>query len=542
MLIRKRNTALATHEKALEKQKNEVITAGNKYKQEKFAAEQANKADKAIHEAQARKTQNEYKIANENYEKLLAEQPALQRKAQAEYSQNIVKNAENLEKNFSKNAKFVSDELNTDFFIDESINKTGLGGSREANQAIRSIKSIFPNGEYIGGRELSKRYKALEDAIQRSNPEVKTILSNFKNHLADRLPAILESSVAYQKISPILQKSLSKDVQTILGEIHFAGKGNEAFKSTLIKNALHNAENVIKNEVSPASFMQKLESGELAGNIANKILTVEDFLHDIPKGTLKKLEKEGTLPVVFNEATKKHAYFVHELRSEIQKKLSRYELKANEAARKASQKLRKEAKLTLGTAAEISPIELPPQTPSQASFVPQSGPIPPQTPLPISKPALLSNPTPPTALPFTPQPTPNLPPPQGFAERTGQALEQNLLGGKNLVNNPITKLAGLKYLFGKAALPAEAAYLGLKGLTSPGQAGQLARAGVERGGIVAIERMAQKYPSYNNGILENPQDRRSLNKEIEDDYNISLEQKAILQSKINRGKPLQAKL
>jgi len=79
-------------------------------------------------------------------------------------------------------------------------------------------------------------------------------------------------------------------------------------------------------------------------------------------------------------------------------------------------------------------------------------------------------------------------------------------------------------------------------LTSPTAAGEAVRASFKQAGIQAIDMWAQKYPSYHNGILENPQERRSLTKEVEDDSEIPIEQKAIIQSKINRGKPLQDRL
>ena len=82
----------------------------------------------------------------------------------------------------------------------------------------------------------------------------------------------------------------------------------------------------------------------------------------------------------------------------------------------------------------------------------------------------------------------------------------------------------------------------MKGLTSPTAAGQVARQTFQQGGIEAIASWAQKYPSFHDGILDNPQDRRSLTKEVEDDFSIPLEQKAIIQSKINRGKPLDQRL
>ena len=165
-----------------------------------------------------------------------------------------------------------------------------------------------------------------------------------------------------------------------------------------------------------------------------------------------------------------------------------------------------------------------------------------QTPANPLRSNLAAQPPVPTPNTFTPQPEPTLPTPQGSAEHAGDFLERNLFGGNTLTNNPLTKLAGLKYLAGKAALPIEAAYVGAKSLTSPTIGGQVARMGFRQGGIQAIEALAQKYPSYNNGVLENPLERRSLTKEIENDQEIPIEQKAIMQSKINRGQPLSSNL
>jgi hypothetical protein len=91
-------------------------------------------------------------------------------------------------------------------------------------------------------------------------------------------------------------------------------------------------------------------------------------------------------------------------------------------------------------------------------------------------------------------------------------------------------------------MPSAAAYAGLKGLTSPTAGGALARMTFKQGGVQAIVSWAQKYPSYHDGVLENPQERRSLTREIEDDPDMPLEQKAIIQSKVNRGKPLEGNL
>jgi hypothetical protein len=237
----------------------------------------------------------------------------------------------------------------------------------------------------------------------------------------------------------------------------------------------------------------------------------------------------------------------------LQNRLARYEIKAMESARAASQKLGKDVKKTYGLSPSISepspptpftPINLPHAPADLAPVAPIQLPPPVNPPSTLSipqKPTLMAEPNAPQAHQFMPQPEPNLAPAIGSAERTGDLLEKNLLGGKGVVNNAM-KLAGLKYLLGSSALPAEAAYLGLKGLTSPSGMGKAIRMTFKQGGIEAINSWAQQYPSYHDGILDNPQERRSLTKEIEDDAEIPLEQKAIFQSKINRGKPLQARL
>ncbi len=106
----------------------------------------------------------------------------------------------------------------------------------------------------------------------------------------------------------------------------------------------------------------------------------------------------------------------------------------------------------------------------------------------------------------------------------------------------LAKLAGVP--LAKVAAGGAALATGAKALTSPTVAGQALRTGLEQGArlVSVIDSMAQKYPSYRDGVLEDPQERRSLTKEIEDNRQMSPEDKAVYQSKVNRGKPLQERL
>jgi hypothetical protein len=176
----------------------------------------------------------------------------------------------------------------------------------------------------------------------------------------------------------------------------------------------------------------------------------------------------------------------------------------------------------------------------EAPIFPEAPTAPMDIPSPV-KPQMVESPQSPIAQNFIPDQAPSLPVAEGGAERLGDFFEKPLLQGKGNMNN-LLKLGALKYALGSAAVPLEAgaaaAYGAGKLLTAPGQVGQAARLSFKTAGIEAIQAMAEKYPSYHDGILENPQERRSLTKEIENDSEIPIEQKAIIQSKVNRGKSI----
>lgn len=539
----------------------EVLNLKNQYEAAKVqrTGDQAKLAHDYKIAKQATDSQNalelqKYHTEKSNYDALVKKTPELQRAAQAEHGKNVVETAKEIERSFPKTSTISTDDLHVANFIEDSIDKTGLGGSREANQAKRFLQSVFPEGEILSGREISKGYKAIEEAIQRSSPEVQTILNDFKAHLGQRLPAILEDSVVHSRIVPLLKKTLKNDVKTILNEITFVGTGSDKVKNHLMNLASSNADNLIKRNIQSGNFISRMQSGELANEIARKVVTVEDFLPNLSKSNIQQLNKEGLYNIVFDEAKRKHAYFVEELTQNLQKKFGKYEIKALEVARNESKKAGQAFKKTIGLAEPV-PSPVSPVKPMAQPYPTEPAPlaevaapqIPPQIQQPgqLSKPSrpnLMNEPSPPTPQAFNPLAEPSLPPAQGISDMAGDLLEKKLLGGNTLANNSLTKLAGLKYLLGKSALPAEAGYGALKGLTSPTAAGEAARMTFKQGGIQAIQSWMQKYPSFHNGILENPQDRRSLTKEIEDDYEIPIEQKAIIQSKVNRGMPLQARL
>jgi len=526
--------------------KNEANVAKSQRSADASRLEAEYKAAKSAAEAETRRLQDEFKFAQSQYKESLKNLPKLQQEAQQEFSKNALRNVEQIEGAFPKNSRIITDQLGTLEFIQESINSTGFAGSREGAQASRVLKSLFPEGEILTAKELGKKYQAIEEAIQRASPEVQGILNQFKEHLGKRLPSILEDSIAYTKIMPALEKGLQTDISSILKQMPLTASRRESFS----RMAQMNLKNAMR-EISPEKFVEKIQSGELNAFLSDRILTAEEMLGQLGMNT-KMLKKQGLLDIIKNQNSidSNHNFFLNELTKKLENRIARSEIKVMEAAKEASKKLKRDVRKTYGLAEPIEPPSPPVapegvEMPSAPSLQPlpedtqiPPPPAPPQAlPMP-PKPGLMGEPMPPQRQVFNPEGMPELAPAQSFADTTGDFLEKDLLGGKGVMNNPFTKLAGLKYIAGKGALPIEAGYLAMKGLTSPTGAGEVARMTFKQGGIQFIDHLAQKYQTYHDGIIESPQERRSLNKEIENDSEIPLGEKALLQSKINRGKSI----
>jgi len=571
---------LQQHQADLNTRQNTILQEQNAYEQRKLQRDTEvirlkNKAEmeKAQRAASAAQSDAEYRTAKEaadlenkrmsekfkndqaNYQQALKELPEMQKRAQQEYSANVVKNAEGIAKAFPKDSKIYSSQFGAGQFIEDSLQKSGLAGSREANQATRILKSLFPEGEILTSNELASRYKALEGAIQKATPEVREVLNEFKTFMGDRLPTILADNMAYSRVVPALKKQVEREVFSVLDSMGIAESG--VASRSYLKNRASTNINQLFREMTPEDFIQKMQTGEVRNLILKGVINPNDF----SSGGLASL-KSGRKPLAMssselerlginipNPSQIKYDEFSNLFMTKLDKALAKAELKMIATDVDASTKLGAKVRKTYGTAEPVAPPNAPIAPEPMAAPLPpgELPPIPPtQLPPPVAPPLAPPMPGKPNLMaePGAPMPIPEpiLPGAQGMAERAGDMLEKPLLQGGGGQMNNLMKLGGLKYLLGKAALPAEAAYLGMKGLTSPTAAGEVARMSFKQGGIQAIEMWAQKYPSYHNGILENPQERRSLTKEVEDDFEIPIEQKAVIQSKINRGKPLQERL
>ncbi len=578
-------TKLKQYQDDLNIRKNQIVNDKNAYEQSKLARDTEivrlkNQAqtEKMQRSANASKAEAEYQSAKQaadlenkrmadkfkqdqvDYQRATAELPELQKQAQREYSENVVKNAEGISNAFPKESRIDSSQLGVNEFIEQSLQKSGRAASKESNQASRILKSIIPEGEILTGKELATRYKALEDSIQRASPEVRGILNEFKSHMGDRLPNILADNIAYNRVVPAFQSQIQREISSILDKMQLVSVGGSS--RSFLKDRMNSNLNQVFRELSPQDFVKKMQSGEVKQLILDRVIRPQDFLGGMSHLDPKNLKKLNINTANLTEG--KSQEFMHLFNQKLDKALAKAELKMIAVDVDAANKLGAKVRKTYGYAENVSPPN-PPVAPGNIPAPQAPAPIQPGQPITLpppvtppvlppipQKPSMIPNPTAPTPQSFTPQGQPMLSPSNGLTEQMGDFMEKKLLGGNSSSKDPLTqiigklegpaRLAGLKYFAGKATLPIEALYTGMKGLTSPTAAGEAARMTFKQGGIQAVESWAEKYPSFNNGVLQDPQERRSLTKEIEDDFQIPIEQKAIMQSKVNRGIPLQARL
>jgi len=326
-------------------------------------------------------------------------------------------------------------------------------------------------------------------------------LTQFKEFLGKRLPSIGLDSIAHSKIAPILTKDIENSIDEIIknnliprAERIIGNQAAQVIQKKLIDTAKMNLKNLMV-EIGPDNFVQKLRSGEIERVLKDQVLPEESFLANSYNLTNKAGLNRGN---AFEGMSKDFADM-------LERRIAN-DIKMNEKnilwAEKAAKKRFQNVSGTYGKAETLS--EPDPTRAAEITDVPQ------------------------------------LPPAQNVYERLGDFMNRSPI--RKPTFNQIGGLGALKYLTGAKMSPVAGAYFGLKGLTSPTAAGEVSRMSFQQGGIQAIVALASKYPSFHDGVLEDPQERRSLTKEIENDQEIPLEQKAIIQSQINRGKPIGSRL
>lgn len=522
----------------------ELADRQNKLNTAKSAYEEA----KATHSANVGKLKEKASLEQKSYDEAIKKLPQLQAQAQKEFSEGLGSVFKEIEESFPKGTKIPTNDLKVWNFYNDYIRKNGLVSTPESRQTQQLIRSLFPNNNTLSSKEFIDRLRAIESAIGNSSPESQRLLLSLKNHLVTTTPPILGESILARSIVPLAEKAVQKEIGLIFRSKPFE---NIAVDSQALNSYVKQEMKKYISSSSNKELAQNIKSGQFLEDIRNKVLPFEKFQGFITDSSLKSGLSNGTKKLGaktqyhLNNFEKSYESFLSNLATRSENAIARAELELSpefvKHAATAKGQLTRKLKKTAGMA---EPVPMP-QAPEPIAF-PEAPSMPNFEALPLpAKPSSVSAPQSPVLQQFTPQEIPTMPAPMNAHEAIGDLLEKPLLQQK-IGMNKLLKLGALKYALGPAAAPIEAALAGAYGagkiLTSPGAIGDTARLSFKVAGVQAIDHLARKYPTYHDGILENPQERRSLNKEIEDNPEIPLEQKAVLQSKINRGKSIFEKL
>lgn len=420
--------------------------------------------------------------------------------------------------------------LGVEDFINSAINTSAHAATSEANYVSKFLRSVFKGDKAakLSGESLKKGVNALDEAILKSEGAAKQLLSEYKSYLSKALPDRLASSYVFEKWAPKIS-SATEGFEKNLDKI-FTGSPeiNDTLVQRLGAGYSKNLNQEIKKTIEEVlggykNNFQALDPALVGQEVSQAIRASKPY---------QKLMKQ--VDVMFPELKKKDAFKTFPHYEAVHNAVEKYPDLLAQKVSKNIDKYLPDIGLDFSTKGGVTQSALE-KAPLAPNILPPPAPVSPAR-------AVAPNLT----------PVPQVQAPNGVYEKLASGLESfRNTGPKEAVaavkqNAPaalIAKMAGIPLT--KVALGAGTAATGARALTSPSMAGQVLRTGLEQGArglYQMVDQRAQSYPSYHDGILDNPQDRRSLTKEIEDDQDIPIEQKALIQSKINRGKPVQGKL
>lgn len=418
-------------------------------------------------------------------------------------------------------------------FIEDVIQTSVNAGTKEGNSISRFLKSIFKgdsNGK-ISGQNIQRGMRAVDEGIAKETGAAREMLVDFKNYLTQELPAKLGNFFAYEKWAPRIQNRIFPAIEKDFTNIFKGGEGILSdLKKSLGKNFTSDLNASLRNDISgvfqknAGNFEEALINGSLTQEIqaaieANPIY--QKLSQSVTEYTPNYLQKGVPKDMVYSHAP---AY------AGVESEVLAYPANIAERVTNATERYLPDIRLDVSTKSGVADKSL-----SQA----------PRSPNMIQQPAPVS-----PAQSFNPNlsPVPQIPEAQGVMQRLAYGLEGISEGGvkglaQGVQNNAgaglLAKVAGVPV--GKIAGAAAGVVTGLSALTSPSAIGRITRGSLEVTARMmnAVQQRANQYPSHvGNGVLNDPMERRSLVKEIEDDRNMRLEDKAIIQSKVNRGQAL----
>lgn len=504
---------------------------------EMMRAKQAYEEARMAQSAEAEGLKQEYQQAQNLYKEELKGLPGRQTEAQRAYSNQINQNIAQVEHAIPKDSRINTDDLNVWQFYNNYIQENGLIGTAESRQMQKVFRTLFPNGKTFTPSQFAQRLRAVESAIVAGNETERQMLNSFKSFLGDRSAQSVQSSVMANEFRDSLMKGLRADLHESFSSINPSTLGYSSPNQMIVE-----AERGLKarlNSMSPQQLAKELKNPNFSVDLAESILPRERFIHpNMEPEILKTMEKQGLMPYVRQGLEQEYDTAIANLSHNIENHLASAELQATSRANEVRANLSRNIGETQGIA-EALPT---PKAPTEPVY--PSAPQPPQAlPQPMP-PAPVGTPQQPIPRGFTPEQAPGMPQARGGAEMVGDFFERpisELIKGKGYLDlGPLGNVAKLKYLLGAKSLPLAGVYGAGRALTAPGATGEALRYGLDRGGMaVIVQEISSSIPSYQEGIILDPNDRKLAVSKIETNPNLGIEDKAQLQAYINRGKNLE---
>jgi hypothetical protein len=468
------------------------------------------------------------RVASER--RALRQFPEVEREAQKAYQQRLQNFRSTVKEKLGAAQKDLGkfgiskEAMDIDNFIAREIGVSALAGTKEGAEFEKFLKTLEGNlPETLQANDLQRLYEAIEVRAAAASEGSQPLYQSLKQHLVEKLPIGAAQNKVMGKIFPRVEKEASKVIEQAFEtlpknvikelEIEFGNGAVQKMKDSLKSDLAQTF-----SQMTPDEFMNALNqgSGDWVTNILNNNPTYQG-MSSLPSYKISQNypgqppEFAASIRNSFPSAIFEAETRMQQLPAQIQQKIENILRKnANEAFI-----------LTADTQRKVS------SRLSNATGV--------QNPFTSAAP---------TNLPVGPYVAPQAPQVGRMAER----FETTPLGvsraGSDAFNvTALGKLFGVPKI-GAAVAAGKGLKVGLegmlRGLTSPGAMGNFARTSAQQGGLkFVVERISSSYPSYEKGVLKDPQDRKMAVSEIEIDSDLGIEDKAQLQAYINRGKNLE---
>jgi hypothetical protein len=456
-------------------------------------------------------------------------------KAQTAFTQTMEKKLTGLDSNLPK-VGVGKNALNVPGFINAEINVSPIAGSSEANGLIKFFETVEKGlPEVVKEGDIKKIYRVIESRLKTASDVERPFLTRFREHIVENLPLRVGQAVAKEKVTPKIfkqyQKEMSRTIDAMVNDIPMIDKlaqegvNKQAFQG--FKGKLFKSVEDVVNKMSPEDFAQAYEKGHL-----NQLLAQVVYNSPVYKGLVNEL---GNSLTKFQKGLQKNypGIALSQAQSDTQKAYNKaidYVKNIKDSAISAANKsvpATGDFMLNVNDAAERLASKMSNAVGVKNPYISRS--IPPSN--------------------ARPTPTPLPPPPQ--VGKMAQSFE-NPNFYKDIGKKATSMKGGLGGFLATQAvgLGNTAAGAGgvaaltsmLRGATRPDALGQFNRNLALRGGVEGVIAAISEKPSYKNGILLDPQERRDAVAEIENDPQLPLGDKAVLQARINRGISLEQML